>query len=57
MSQQCILATQKANCMFSCIRSAASRLREVLVSLLLSPHLEHHVQLWGLQHNNHTESL
>ncbi|PKU29086.1 hypothetical protein llap_20610 [Limosa lapponica baueri] len=53
MSQQCVLAAQKANHMFGCIkRSVASRPREVILPLyfsLLRPHLEYCIQLWSPQ--------
>ena len=43
MSQQCVLAAQKANRILGCIqRHMASRMREVILCCaLVKPHLEH----------------
>jgi len=53
VTQQSVLAAQKANCIQGCIlSSAASRSREVILPLcsgLVRPHLESCVQLWSPQ--------
>ena len=61
MSQQYVLAAQKANRIMACMkRSITSRLKEVIVPLystVMRPHLEYCVQLWGPQHKKDTELL
>ncbi|PKU28565.1 rna-directed dna polymerase from mobile element jockey-like [Limosa lapponica baueri] len=61
VSQQCVLAAQKAPHILGCIkRSAGSRSREVILPLysaLMRPHLEYCVQLWSPQHRKDMDLL
>ncbi|KAJ7402046.1 hypothetical protein BTVI_89843 [Pitangus sulphuratus] len=60
-TQQCVLATQKANPILYCIKSSvASRSREgtlPLYSILTRPHLECCIQVWGPKHRKDIDLL
>ena len=61
MSQQCVLAAQKANSMLGCIkRSMSSRSKEVILlpySAVVRPHLQYCIQFWGSQLKKDMELL
>ncbi|GAB0185623.1 cAMP-dependent protein kinase inhibitor alpha [Grus japonensis] len=61
ITQQCMLAAQKAKCIPGCIkRNVTSRSREVILpiySTLVRPHLQCCIQLWGPQYRRDMELL
>jgi len=61
MTRQCMLAAQKTNCIWGCIkRSMASRSREVMLpfySALVRPYLESCKEHWSPQHKRDMDPL
>ena len=61
LSQQCVLAAWKANCILGCIKKGvASKEREVIAPLcpaVVRPHLEYCCQAWGIQWKKDVELL
>jgi len=52
ISQQFALSAQKANCILGCIKSMASRAREMILILyvaLVRLHLQYCIQMWSSQ--------
>ncbi|PKU29049.1 hypothetical protein llap_20647 [Limosa lapponica baueri] len=60
MNQQCILVANWVSSILGCIRSIASRVREVILpfcSVMVRPHLEYCVQFWGAQYKRDMDIL
>ena len=60
MSQQCALTVQRDNCILGCIKSVASRARQVIMPLwstLVRPHLVYCVQMGSPQYRRDMDLL
>ena len=60
MSQQCALTVQRDNCILGCIKSVASRARQVIMPLwstLVRPHLVYCVQMGSPQYRRDMQLL